>query len=178
MSTFDITSFLESLNKLSPKLFLAILIASSLLLLSPYNMAGRLGMLSLTTTYRPYIGAAWLLSLCVLLALGIIKCWELASNGYKKRQQESLLISKLSSLTNEEKSYISDWVKQGKRSNLLRMSDPIVAGLVAHGIIARTSKLSRSLDLFPYIVEDWAWKHFLQHPELLGLEHEQETASN
>ena len=63
---FDLTKLLEGL-KLPTKIFSALSLAASILLFSPKEFLSILGLSSLINAYRPYIGAAFVISACICL---------------------------------------------------------------------------------------------------------------
>jgi hypothetical protein len=79
----------------------------------------------------------------------------------------------LSQLTVHEQQVLVPFIINGRRTNVLSLTDPDVCTLVNRGVLhlvgpGVSNAMGRNLGSI-YSVADWAWHHLRSHPELLHL---------
>jgi len=81
---------------------------------------------------------------------------------------EDARLKRLHSLTEEEKKILRFYFTKQTRSNVLRIDDGDVQGLVAAGIIFRSADLGNMLEGFAHNISDFAWDYLQINPGLLA----------
>lgn len=74
---------------------------------------------------------------------------------------------RLDSLTEDEKQILRFYIAEQTKSNVLRIDDGIVQGLVSTGIIYRAASVGNMLEGFSYNLSDFAWNYLSVYPHLL-----------
>ena len=154
--------------KLPTKTLTAICLFAGILLFANDELINTIGMNSLIESYRPYIGAIFLIS----FSLVTVNCILGTFNFFKPWIVQSYLVyhgkKRLKALTPEEKEILSYFIKNQTRSQALQIQDGTVAALQAEKIIARASQLG-SLHGFSYIIQPWAWEYLNKNQHLLEI---------
>ena len=162
----DVSKFVEWI-KLSPKYLFPILIVLGFVLFAPADILDVFGLSSIVSQYRPYLGAAFLVTAALLLA-NMLGAWY---GWIKRRYVRSKNIKRgrrrLRSLTDAEKEILRGYIHNKTRSQYLWVTDGVVRGLEAEKIIYRASEVG-SLDEWAYNIQPWAWNYLNAHPELLS----------
>ena len=163
----DISRFVEWI-KLSPRYLLPIFLLTGFLLFAPKGWLGVFGLVGLLEDYRPWFGAAFLLSGALLLSAAITPAWEMvkrkrAESGVLRERQE-----RLHHLSEPEKEILRGYVEGQTKTQYLSMADGVVGGLEAERVLYRASDLGRSVDYFAYNMQPWAWDYLNKHPKLLS----------
>jgi hypothetical protein len=161
-----IESFTKALQ-LAPRYLAVIAISCGVYLFAPEEWIAKLGLDNLDQKYRPYIGGVFLVSSGVVV-VAIVR-W-IAMFGWAcihVRGIKRKVIKRLNSLTEDEKQILRFYISQQTRANTLRVDDGIVQGLVSAGIIYRSTQIGNMLEGFSYNIQDFAWEHLHEHPNLL-----------
>jgi hypothetical protein len=77
------------------------------------------------------------------------------------------IIDKLNSLTEDEKQILRYYIAKDTRTNVLRVDDGVVQGLVAAGIIYRSANVGNILEGFAHNITDLAWDYLYVHRDVL-----------
>jgi Super-infection exclusion protein B len=153
--------------KLPTKTIVAVCIASAILLFSSEKTLESLGLSSFANDFRSYIGALFVVSLCisaVTLAFTIpvfVKPW--ATQAFWIRQHTK----RLHSLTPDEKATLSHYIGNNTRSQSLSVQSGTVNALIAEKIIYRASSLGSTHGFFDHVIQPWAWEYLNKNPDLL-----------
>ena len=146
---------------------LAAWLAASGLLFAPQSFLATLGLDSLVTQYRGYLGAAWLF----FAALLIVAAVRAVAQPAKKKVKELLWVAgrqkRLHRLTPQERQLLQRYIGGNTRTQNLNMEDGVVGGLEAEKMIYRASNISHAYTTFAYNIQPWAWDYLHKHPELL-----------
>ena len=164
----EIAKTLLEFLKLAPRYLIALGIASAFLLFSPDSVLKRLGVLEFAQAYRQWLGIILVLS-AALFAVTMAKDMI---GWFKKRRSRTIasrrMIRRLYSLTEDEKQILRFYIAEQTRANSLRIDDGVVQGLVANGIIYRSTWLGHMLEGFAHNITEEAWDYLQLHPELLA----------
>jgi hypothetical protein len=161
-----IKSALELL-KLAPRYLIAIGIAAAFLLFGSDQFLTRLGLKKFTEDYRVWLGLAFVstVSLFVIYVAGEVVAFFRRKIG--KRMFMKRVIERLNRMTEDEKQILRYYFAKNTRSNVLRMDDGVVQGLVADGIIFRSANLGSMVEGFAHNISDVVWDYIHSNPDLL-----------
>jgi hypothetical protein len=154
--------------KLSPRHLLPLSLFTGFVLFAPQRWLAVFGLVGFVAEWRPYFGAAFLLSTALLLSAAIV-----AGYGWVKQKREEVALlrsrrERLHHLSEPEKDILRGYIEDQTRTQYLPMHDGVVGGLQAERIIFRASSLSRGWDEFAYNIQPWAWEYLNKHPKLLA----------
>jgi hypothetical protein len=158
-----ITNLVSALRKIPIGFLLAITIVLGLILFLPDTIADKIAIKDFRDDYRKFLGPAFLLCVSFLLTKIVL---SLVRNINSKRQQKRLR-KQLHNLTPEEKGYLAVFILEGRNTIYVDIGDGIVGGLLAKGIIFRSSNMFTAIDGIPYNVQPWARQYLERYPELL-----------
>lgn len=159
-----ITNFLESLKNIPTYLLVAVTIALALLIFLPDRIADLLAIKDFCTSYRSWLGPAFLVAASICGAKAVIGLFGILQG--KNRLKAMRL--QLHNLTDEEKGYLSQFILAGKNTIYVNIDDGIAGGLSVKSIIYRSSNLFNVLDGIPYNLQPWAREYLGRHQELLA----------
>lgn len=163
----EIVKALLDCLKLRPRYFLVIGVVSGVLLYADAQLLHQIGVDELAKDYRPILGMALIVS-CVLLGVAIASAWAAhVRRQWRQWQFDRRIIERLQTLTEEEKQILRFYIAKQSRSNVLRIGDGVVQGLVAAGIIFRSASLGGRTGEFAHNIRDVAWKHLNEQLALL-----------
>ncbi len=154
--------------KLAPRYLAALTIISAVFLFSPEPFLKKLGFDQLTQEYRPWFGAAFVVSGVLFLVDRSIHVLLWIRNLHAARQIRNKQVKKLQSLTEDEKRILRFYITHQTKSNVLEFSDGVVNGLVSAGIITQAHKFSVEDFRFAYNITDFAWQHLQENEGLLS----------
>jgi hypothetical protein len=153
--------------KVGVPVYIAALIASSLLLFLPDTIALQIGIAGFRLLFRGYIGATFIVSLSLLLAYGISAISCSVRNTLDDRHLYRLTLDTLRLLTADEKRFLRPFVIEGKNTVKADISNGVVGGLVAKCILYRASNVGHLYSGFPYNLQPIARKILSEKPKLL-----------
>lgn len=170
--TDALKAVLSTIQQFSPGTLLGICIASGTTLFSSDKFITIIGLENIRNEYKSHFGIAFLLSTSILLSYAIFGLTKKVYNKYieyrGRREAENVIYKHLKELTAEEKGYLVPYVLDGKNTQTFVMDDGVAGGLVAKGIIYRSSNAGDLIKGFPYniqpIAKDYLFenKHFLE----------------
>lgn len=161
----DLSKITEWL-KLPTKTFVALIIVGAILLFAPPSLLASLGLNTFVNSYRPYIGAMFVVSLAISVvsaasaALKFISPWVVQAywiHGGRKR---------LRALNPEEKELLSHFIVNKTRSQHLPIQSGVVSALVQEKVLIRASSVG-DIYGFDYNIQPWAWEYLNENPHLL-----------
>jgi len=157
-------SALERLRKVPTGFLLALSIVLALLLFLPADIAETLSVRVFRDSYRKFLGPAFL----VVVSFFTTKVILSIINIRKRRVYQSKRLLQLHSLTAEEKGYLAQFIIKKRNTIHVAMGDGVAGGLVAKGIIYRSSNAFNILEGPPYNLQPWARDYLSQHLDLLN----------
>lgn len=161
-------SKLFSALKLPPQIFLGIALASGLVLFTPAQFTGTLGFDSLLTTYRAWIGAAFVLSSSIFLAAIAARTVPFFGRVLRDRWNVRQYEKRLRVLSPPEQAILAEYVQNNTTTRDFPISDGVVGGLVARKILYLASNIGHpGSTSFDYNLQPWAWAALKRHPELV-----------
>ena len=153
--------------KLSPRHYVAVALASAVLLFLPDSPLTTIGLDHFRATYRGWIGAAFLLSLALLVSHPLAVLWGQVTSWWSDRQLIRHGLQRLRQLTPSEKRILRQYIGENTRSQTLNFMDGVVNGLVQAGILYQSSNVGTMDGDFAYNVQPWAWEQLQKNPSLL-----------
>jgi hypothetical protein len=162
----DFSKFPEWL-KLSPRYLLPIALVTGFVLFAPAGVLEVFGLAGLVEAYRPYLGAAGLLSSALLLTHGLTLGYEWVTargrqvNDLRARQR------RLHALTDDEKRVLRSYIGSQTRTQYLSVNDGVVNGLEREQVLFKAASVGH-VEEWAYNLELWAWDYLNQHPRLLA----------
>lgn len=159
--------------KLAPKYLFGIFVASGIFLFLPASWLSYLGLGPANQIVRPWVSSALLVSFSLIVAHLV---WPLAGAGRGKiREWNDLrrLTARLRNLAEDEKQTLARYLLDNKKTISLSYDQGLANGLVAAGILFRSSSMGSMSGLFPYTMQPWAWDALRSKPELVGLSHDE-----
>jgi hypothetical protein len=165
---FDFSKLLSAL-KIAPYAMVGVAISTGIALFAPAAFVSRLGLDTLVGTYRPWIGATFLVSTVVFLSFVSGRAgtmlWPIVLDRWNVRQ----LRKELHCLSLPEQSLVAEFVDNETTTQCYFIGDGVVGGLVGKGILYRSSNVGRpGSTSFDHNIQPWAWKYLRQHPDLVA----------
>lgn len=150
-----IVGAVKMFNNLAVKPLLALAVATGILLFFPAALVSRLGMTTLVTGYRSLIGLAFLVSCTYLLAHAIVSLVQYIRDGLEAKATRKARMALLQDLTPDEKIRLIPYIHQKRASVDYQITDGVVLGLVAKGILFRATNLGYGTR-FSFNIQPWA----------------------
>jgi len=154
--------------KLAPRYLVALTVASAFLLFAKDDWLNRLGVLKFTEDYRPWLGITLILTGSLFAVSVFIDGFRWLQGKRRRARLRDLGLQRLQSLTEEEKQILRFYIAKKTRTNVLRIDDGVVQGLVNAGIIYRAASVGDMLEGFANNISTFAWEYLNQHPEVLN----------
>ena len=167
MSCFDFTKFLNAL-RLPSSAWLAVLISSSILFLLPNEILQELGLDTVLSVGKIYVGLALLVSVSVLGS----RLLEPIGTYLRDRIKESVLLRRwqnnIHDLTPRHKEILHRYLSLNRKTQALRIDDGDIGYLISQKIIFQSSKVSdETMMRFDFSIQTWAWDYLKQNPHLI-----------
>ncbi len=156
----SITKPLLEFLKLTPRYLIALGAASAFLLFCPENILQKLSIYDFSQNYRPWFSIILILSSALLMVTIAMEILKKAKRWWRERKFYNHMSEHLNSLTEDEKQILRVYIAEQTKSNVLRIDDGIVQGLVSAGIIYRAASVGTMLEGFAYNIGDFAWNYF------------------
>jgi len=164
----DLSKIVDAI-RLSPRYLVGRALATGLLVLLPDRSAEVLGLRWFRDAYRPWLGAAFLISSCLLAGHAITSFASWSREWINIHLMVRRGHARLRELTPAEREVLAGYLLENSRTQYLSISDGIVKELEASRIIRRAASLGTMPALFAYNLQPWAWRYLIKHPELVGL---------
>ena len=161
-----IVGLVKMFNNLAVRPLLAVAVASGLLLFSPAVLVARLGMITLVTDYRSWIGLALVISWAYLFAHASVFLVQLGREGLEARATRKARLTCLQDLTPDEKRRLMPYIHYKKASVVYSIADGVVQGLVAKGVLFRSTSIGQGGG-FSYNIQPWARQEIERNTALL-----------
>jgi hypothetical protein len=160
-----ITGFLAWFK--SYKRWLALLIGCVVLLFLPYQWLRWLSLLDFATKYRPWIAVGALGSGAVLLTELIEPSRKWIFDRYELWRSHRVSVDYLRNLTAVEKAALKAYISGDTETRYFPMGDGVSSGLVAKGLIYRSSSVGHLVSGFAHNIQPWVRHYLLKNPGLL-----------
>jgi hypothetical protein len=156
--------------KLAPRYLFAIAVVVCLLLFGPKCMVQGLGLSDLVASGRPWLGAALLLSVALLLAHAVAgpggSVVSYLREKSEKRQCLKRAKGRLHQLTPEEKRVLAAFLVEHTRTQRFDPSSGLIGELCIVGILYRSANIGDVLG-WDYNLHPWAWKYLNENPRIV-----------
>lgn len=153
--------------KLAPRYLIAIGVAAAFLLFGSEEFLTRLGLKQFTEDYRAWLGLAFVSTISLFAVYVAGEILAFIGRKIKKRKFLERITQRLQNLTEDEKQILRFYFAKNTRSNVLRIDDGVVQGLVADGILYRSASVGNMLEGFAHNISDFVWDHIHRNPGLL-----------
>lgn len=163
----DLLKFLLELLKLAPRYFVLIAVVAAALLFMPSEWLDRIGVSKLAAENKQWLGLTLLVSSALWCGYVISTFWDSIKRLLNRRKNQLRVIKKLQYLTEGEKQILRYYVAENTRTNVLKVNDGVVQGLVASRIIYRAASIGDLIEGFAHNITDLAWDYLHLHPEVL-----------
>jgi Super-infection exclusion protein B len=149
------------------KIYLAVMIASAALLLSPDPFISRLGLEEFRAAFRTYAGVVLIASASLLLVNIISGLGYAALKPWRDWRSNRVVHKTISELTEAEKEFLRVFIFENQNTVTAPIQDGIAGGLEAKRLIYRSSNVSYGFD-FPYNLQPVARRILTARPDLLA----------
>ena len=154
---------LNAISRVPTQLLVVVAVAAGLVLFFPEKLASTLAVDDFRKTYRLFVGPAFLLVMAWLVA----RLFTTLARPLQKRARLRKLHKRLEMLTPEEKGYLAPYVEKAATTINVAVEDGIIGGLLARGIVYRSSNVFDLVDGVPYNLQPWARAHLQSNVHLL-----------
>lgn len=137
-------AIIAAVLKVGVPIYVAALIASTLLLFLPDSIAHQIGVAEFRQSSREYVGGVFVISISLLAAYGLSATFGVIRNRLDDRKLRSLTLQSLRMLTSDEKRFLRPFITEGENTVYAAISDGISGGLVAKRIVYRSSNILHS----------------------------------
>lgn len=163
----ELLKFSLELLKLAPRYLVALGVAAAGLLFMPPRWLSRLGLENFVVENKQWLGLALLISTMLWVVFVFASCWGILKRAVYRRRNDARTIRKLQSLTEGEKEILRYYLVKGTRTNVLKVDDGVVQGLVHKKIIYRATSMGNLIEGFAHNITDLAWDYLHLYPEVL-----------
>jgi hypothetical protein len=160
-----ITGFLAWFK--SYKRWLALLICCIVLLFLPSEWLRRVSLFEIATKYRPWIAVGALGSAAILLSDLIEGSRKWIFDRYQSWRAHRVSVDYLQNLTVVEKAALNSYISNDTETRNFPMGDGVSQGLVAKGLLYRSSSVGNVVAGFAYNIQPWVRHYLLKNPRLL-----------
>jgi hypothetical protein len=161
----SITGFLAWFK--SYKRWSALLLCCAVMLFLPSEWLRRLSLLDFATKYRPWIAVGALGSTAVLVAELLDGARKWIFNRYDRWRSHRVSVDYLRNLTTVEKVALNAYISGDTETRYFPMDDGVSSGLVAKGLIYRSSSVGNLVSGFAHNIQPWVRHYLLKNPSLL-----------
>jgi len=162
----DYSKVLDSL-KLTPRVLLGVALGTGFLIVAPVRLVTTLGMSALLTSYRGWIGGAFVISSALLLGHGVSAISAFIARRWTEHLKLKRMQRALEKLSPPEQAVLAEYFTNGTTTRHFEISDGIVNGLVVKRILYRSSNIASYFTAFPFNVQPWVWEYLREHPSLI-----------
>jgi hypothetical protein len=153
--------------KLAPRYLVSLGIIAALFLFAPEKLTKWFGIQDFAQHYRAWFAIAFIVT-SVLFAVDR----SIAVVGWIRHKKavahfSEARLQRLHRLTEDEKMILRFYFAKETKTNVLRIDDGVVQGLVSAGIIYQSASMGHILDGFAHNISDFAWDYLHEHIDLL-----------
>jgi hypothetical protein len=142
-----------AIAKLAPAPLLAVAIATAIVLFVPDSLAVILGIDAFRSANRGFIGGAFIFSWSYLAVHFLWWLRKLIVDAWSRRKDRLTREKQLDSLTPEEQGYLAPYVNDSVNTQNFPVEDGVVGGLLAKGVVYRSSNVFDMLEGVPYNIQ-------------------------
>lgn len=153
--------------KLSPRYLVPLSLVTGFVLFAPQRWLAVFGLVGFVSDYRPWFGAAFLLSTTLLVSAAKTAGYGWVVGRRQQARRLEAMKRRLHNLSEPEKEILRGYIEGDTRTQYLSMHDGVVSGLEVERILFRATVLSRGWDEFAYNIQHWAWEYLNKNPKLL-----------
>ncbi len=177
-----ITEAVKTFNDLAVKPLLAVVVASGALVFAPEAVITKLGMAHFVADYRSWLGLALVVSCAYLLAHALVFVAKQLRGRYEGRAIRRAQLDYLKTLAPDEKARLVPYINEQRSSVVYQITDGVVRGLVAKGILFQSSNVGHGTG-FSFNIQPWVRTEIEKDPSLLdgaasGARHPQSWMTN
>lgn len=162
----DLTRLVELL-KLRPETLLGILIGTGVLVLLPEGALAGLGLLGFVSTFRGWLGGAFVLCAALLIGKGLSTTLDQVRKCIVERKLARDRRESFKYLSPPEKALLASYYNEQTTTQYFEIADGIANGLKAKGFIYIASNVGAHYTSFAFNIQPWAWKCLQDNPSLV-----------
>ena len=162
-----VKTLLEAL-KLAPRYLVSLGIVAAFLLFGGEEYLSKLGVDNFARNYRSWIGLVLVVSFVLFGVDRFIAVIAWHRERKAVAEASELRRKRLNALTEGEKQILRFYIAKQTKTNVLRIDDGVVQGLVAARIIYQSALIGYIVEGFALNITDFAWEYLLAHPHLLN----------
>ncbi|NOR68205.1 MAG: hypothetical protein GQ532_00645 [Methylomarinum sp.] len=145
--------------KLAPRYLVAVIVFCSVLLFIKDDAAKILGVFNFAQNYRQWLGVSLIATSSLVAIDWSIKISRVVRNRMFRVKKEKSILQSLHSLTEEEKQILRYYFAKQSKSNVLRIDDGIINGLVAKDVIFRAASQGNLVEGFAHNINELVWDY-------------------
>jgi hypothetical protein len=138
-------SDLIDLDKIPMKIFIFLGIISGILIFSTDSFIESLRMTEFRKDYGKFFGPIFLASISFIALSIVYYLKDKLENRFNKKKRNNLIIEHLESLDLHEQAVIREFLIQEKKTVIMPIDDPTVAGLLDKGILRMVTNIGTGL---------------------------------
>jgi hypothetical protein len=159
-------SMLLKFLDLAPRYLVVIAVFAAFLLFGPDWALKHLGVSNFAQDERPWLGLSFIMSIALCLAYWGEQIIRRKWNAILSKKAIEKALQCLHALTEDEKQILRFYITKQTKTNCLYVTDGVVHGLVAKGIIYPSARIGLGLCV-DYNIHDFAWEYLNQNESLL-----------
>jgi hypothetical protein len=164
--TEAIAEAVKIFTDLAVKPLLAVALASGAVVFAPEPWITKLGMASFVADYRSWLGLAFVVSCAYLLAHAAVFVAITLRGRYEDWATRRAQLNCLKTLAPDEKARLVPYIRNQRSSVDYPITDGVVRGLVAKGILFRSSEVGYP-NRFAFNIQPWVRTEIEKDPSLL-----------
>ncbi len=158
----DLLKFID-IRKVPAQVWLAVALASGVVLFAPSALADAMGLQALRGAHRVYLGAGLILAVAMLLSrLLAFAGQEIQVHLLRRRDAQQLHY-----LAPDQKALLKRYIDEDVSTLYLEFTDAVAEGLESLGLIHRCSRFDMATGL-GFMIRPWLLVRLKKRPELLA----------
>lgn len=163
----DILKTIIEFLKLAPRYLIALGLMAACLLFLPDDFLKKIGVSQFAQDNRSWLGLIFIGTTALFIVSVTGDMFKSIRRWWRKRRAFTEITNRLHRLTEDEKQILRYYIAKQTRANTLRINDGVVQGLVADGILYRSTSMGSLVEGFGYKISDIAWNYLNVFPNLL-----------
>jgi hypothetical protein len=162
----DLTRLVELL-KLRPETLLGIVIGTGVLVFLPESALAGLGLLGFVSTFRGWLGGAFVLFAALLIGKGLSTALDQVRKYIVERKLARDRRESFKYLSPPEKALLASYYNEQTTTQYFEIADGIANGLQAKGFVYIASNVGAHYTSFAFNIQPWAWQCLQDNPSLV-----------
>ena len=155
--------------KNSQTLALPVSIASTIALSAPSQLITWLGFDGLAQNLKPYLGAALVLSMAVMIASACRWLATAAREWANQRRICRIRVSAIKKLGSDEIKILRSYVEKNTKTGHIDLTNGAIASLINAEILYKASDYALHSGEVAVNITPWAWDYLNEHKQVIGI---------